>query len=140
MRGQLVDPADALRFVVDFAQLDFDQMPMRQLRQAAWGAQLLINRETPGYWVEKGEPDLVFLRALQERASAVLRQFVQGPVAIEGDLVLTFIVTRDDEGRVRVNVHGSPLDRFLYQVVRVLETGGARNSWRVRRPSADGSF
>jgi hypothetical protein len=125
LHGRLLDPADGLRFVVDFAQVDLGQAPKRQLRQAAWGVQLLTNRETPGHWVKKAEPDLVFLQALQDRARAILEQFVQGPVAIEGDLVLTFLVTRDDEGRVRVQVHGKPIDLFSYQIVRVLETGGA---------------
>lgn len=126
LQGHLLDPADALRFVVEFLQVDLGQAPKRQLRQAAWGVQLFINRETPGYWAKKDAPDLAFLRALQERARAVFGQFVQGPVAIEGDLVLTFIVARDDEGRVRVQVHGSPLDLFAYQLVRVLEAGGAK--------------
>lgn len=125
LHEHLLDPADALRFVVEFAQVELTHAPKRQLHQAAWDVQLLINRETPGHWVKKAEPDLVFLKALQERARVVLGQFVQGPVTIEGDLVLTFIVTRDDEGRVRAQVHGSPLDLFAYQLVRVLETGGA---------------
>ena len=56
----------------------------------------------------------------------MLEQFVKGRTTVEGDLLLTFVLTRDDDdGRVHVYVHGSPLDRFLYQVVRVLETGGA---------------
>jgi hypothetical protein len=125
LRGRLLDPADGLRFVVAFAQMDLAQAPTRQLRQAAWGVQLLINRETPGRWVKKAAPRRVFLQTLQERARAILEQFVKGPAAIEGDLLLTFLVTRDDERRVRVQVHGSQHDLFLYQVVRVLETGGA---------------
>jgi hypothetical protein len=125
LQGRLLDPADGLRFVVDFAQADLAQAPKRQLGQAAWGVQLLINRETPGHWVKKAEPDLVFLQMLQDRARTILGQFVKGPAAIEGDLVLTFVVTRDDEGRVRVQVYGTPIDRFSYQIVRVLETGGA---------------
>jgi CGNR zinc finger len=125
LQGRLLDPADALRFVVEFAQVDLAQAPTRQLRQVAWGVQLLINRETPGHWAKKAGPDLVLLQALQDRARAILEQFVKGPVAIEGDLLLTFLVTRDDEGRVRVQVHGRQLDLFAYQLVRVLETGGA---------------
>jgi hypothetical protein len=125
LHGRLLDPADGLRFVVEFAQLDLAQAPKRQLRQVAWGVQLFVNRETPGRWVKQAEHDPVFLQALQDRARAVLEQFVKGAVAIEGDLVLTFIVTRDDERRVRVQVHGSPLDLLAYQIVRVLETGGA---------------
>lgn len=125
LQGRLLDPADGLRFVVDFAQVDLGQASPRQLRELAWGVLLLINRETPGHWAKQPDADLRFLQALQDRARTILEQFVRGPVAIEGDLVLTFIVTRDDEGRVRVQVHGSPLDRFCYQIVRVLETGGA---------------
>jgi hypothetical protein len=125
LRGRLLDPADALRFAVDFAQLDLAQVPMRQLRQAAVGVQLLLARETPGYWVKKSPPDHEFLQALQERARALLAAFVKGRVTVEADLLLTFIVRRENDGRVRVQVHGSPLDLFLYQVVRVLETGGA---------------
>ena len=73
---------------------------------------------------QKFPPDRVFLLALQARARTLLKAFVQGCAAVEGDLVLTFVLTRDEAG-VRVWVHGSPLDRFLYQVVRVMETGGA---------------
>ena len=125
LQGRLLDPADALRFVIEFAQVDLGQAPTRQLRQAAWGVQLLINRETPGHYEEKSPPNPVVLRELQERALVMLRQFVKGTLTIEGDLVLAFWVTRDADGRVRVTVRGSPLDRFCYQVVRVLETGGA---------------
>ena len=49
----------------------------------------------------------------------------QGPrlAAIPGDLVLAFYVLR--EGTVvRVLVMGSVLDRWLYQIVRVLEAVG----------------
>jgi hypothetical protein len=134
VRERLLNPADALRFVVDFTQVDLSQMPMRQLRQAAWGVQLLINRETPGHWAEKPSPDRVFLQALQERARVMLDAFARGRTTVEGDLLLTFALTRDDAG-VRVHVHGSPLDRFLYQVVRVLETGGAEKL--LACPAAD---
>lgn len=125
LHGRLLDPADGLRFVVEFAQVDLDRASKRDRRHAAWGVVLLMNRETPGHRVQRPEPDRVWLQAFQDRARAILRQFVDGPVTIEGDLVLTFIVTRDAAGRVRVHVHGSPTDRFAYQLVRVLETGGA---------------
>jgi hypothetical protein len=125
LQGRLLDPADGLRFVVDFAHVDLARAPKRQLRQAAWGVQLLINRETPGHWAKKAEPDLVFLQALQERARVVLGDFVKGSVAIEGDLLLTHVLTRGEDGRAHRYVHGSPLDLFAYQLVRVLETGGA---------------
>ena len=125
LKGRLVDPGDALRFVVAFAQLDLAQAPKAQLRQAAWGVKLLTNRETPGRWVKRPEPDREFLQALQDRARALLEQFVKGPAAIEGDLLLTFALTRAADGRVGVQVHGSPLHLFLYQVVRALELGGA---------------
>lgn len=127
LHGRLLAPADGLRFVVEFAQGDLAHASKRELRHAAWGVQLLVNRETPGHWEEKARPDLAFLQEVQGRARALLEQIVRGPVAIEGDLVLAFLLTRDAEGRVRGIVRGSPLDCFLYQVVRVLETGGAEN-------------
>jgi hypothetical protein len=125
LAGRLADPADALRFLVEFAQLDLAQLPMRKLRECAWGVQLFLNRETPGYWTEKAAADRVFLQAVQDRARSLLQLFVQSRAAVEGDLLLTFAMTRNEDGRVHVYVHGSPLDRFLYQAVRVMETGGA---------------
>ena len=136
MKSRLLDPNDALRFLVEFAQIDLELTPMRKLRQAAWGVQLLINRETPGHWAKKSQPDRKFLTAVQQRARALIEAFVKGPATVEGDLLLTFVITRNDadEG-VRVYVHGSPLDLFLYQVVRVLETGGAEKL--LKCPASD---
>ncbi len=92
--NQLQDADDALRFLVDFVQVDLARAPLSRLRQLAWRVQLLINRETPGHWAEKAPPDRAFLSDVQQRARATIEMFVTGQTTVEGDLLLTFVVTR----------------------------------------------
>ena len=59
MRTRLLDPAEGLRFVVDFAQRDLAEASKRQLAGVMLDVQHFTNRETPGHWAEKPAPDRV---------------------------------------------------------------------------------
>lgn len=125
--NQLQAPIDALRFIVEFAQMDLPPTSMRQLQAVERQVQRFINREMPGHWVNAATPDRVLLGALQSRAFSLLHLLVTvKPVrnlAIAGDLQLSFYAVREGSS-VRVMVMGSPLDRLLYQIIRVLEVIG----------------
>lgn len=125
--NQLQAPMDALRFIVEFAQIDLRQTSARQLRAVERQVQRFINRGMPGHFVVAAKPDRLLLDELQRRALSLLREFVSAKpkpdLAIAGDLLLSFYAVRDSSN-VRVIVLGRPLDRMLYQMIRLLETIG----------------
>ena len=125
--NQLRSPLDALKFVVEFAQINLQEVPAKRLPAIDLQVQRFINRETPGHW-HTAAPDPALLRELQSRAFSLFRDLLtvtpRQSLAIAGDLLLTFFAVSDDTGRVRVIVNGTAVARFLHQIIRVLEATG----------------
>ena len=105
------------------ARTDLAHGPMRPLRQAAWDVQCFINRETPGHWVETPARSRLPPGAAGARPHAT--QGVRSGVRRCRRRSRADVCADARRGGCPHLVHGSPLDGFLYQVVRVMETGGA---------------
>lgn len=124
--NQLQAPVEALAFVVDFAQADIAALKPGQVEALDHQMMAFIYRESPGQWLSGRHLDLPHLHVMQQRAIRVLDDIVRRErvqFTIAGDLVLSFLCVRQGD-RVRVEVLGSLLDRFLYQLVRVIDTAG----------------
>jgi hypothetical protein len=117
----------ALRIVVDFADVDVDGLTARQLATVERQVQAVIHRESPPTQVRTGAIDRRTLRVMQASAREALASITsseaQRLAAIAGDLVLSYYVFREGTA-VRLLVMGSVLDRWMYQIVRVLEAVG----------------
>jgi hypothetical protein len=126
-RNQLRGHVAALQFIVEFAQVDLLRLAPQRYLDTLKKVGAFIRRDTAG-----GEDfiaaDLNRAPALfQERALEILRNIAttkQGFTLAAADLVLTFVGVREGS-KVDFVVHGSPLDRFQYQIVRLLEKAGA---------------
>jgi CGNR zinc finger len=120
----LQEPIDALRFLVEFAQTDLGRMTPRPLVALERRVQDFVHRESPPADLAGPTLHRIGLGVLQERALPILADIAkERPLTFANDLVLTFWVFRDRTG-IRVEVGGSDLDRFLYQIIRVLEAVG----------------
>jgi CGNR zinc finger len=126
-RNPLREPATALKFILEFAQVDLLQLAPQRYLDTLKKVRAFIQRDrdtTDGEAVIAADLNKV-PTLFQERALEILRGVAthQG-ATIAGDLVLTFAGVRQGS-KVHFVVHGSPLDRFQYQIVRVLEKAGA---------------
>ena len=114
----LQDPAAALRFLVDFAQLDLATLDRPVLTSVA----LLIDRDrlpSTGTFDRLSPAELpVFQQRLRRVLDALVRTRT---ITLSGELLLTF-VGRVKGTRLRVAPQGALLDMFLYQTMRVLES------------------
>lgn len=118
-------PIDALRFAVDFAQADLMQLKPADYLALIKRVDALINRDGPSPGSASYVLDDKTLEVLQQGALELLAAIArQGTFTVAGDLVLTFWGVRDGS-RIRVLVGGTPLDRLLYQLIRILEAVGA---------------
>jgi hypothetical protein len=116
-----------LEAAIQFAQVDLSKLPGKGLDTAERIVQRIIHRTEPATQVLPGALDRRTLTALQARALELLRSIATpGPsrITIAGDLLLTFIAVREKDASVSVRVSGHALDRFQYQLIRLLEDAG----------------
>jgi hypothetical protein len=119
--------AKYLQGAVQFAQLDLSKFSGKELATVERVVQRIIHRGEPATLVAQGALDRRTLAVLQERALELLRSIATPaakPLTIAGDLLLTFVAVREDDATVSVRVLGSPLDRFQYQLIRLLQEAG----------------
>lgn len=139
----LQGPIDAMRFAVDFVQMDLEQASQSELKAAHLCVRKLISltMEHPDRhdWAGKGW-GRVLTRAELQRLHADARSLLTG-IVVSGDaeaaLQLEFSVARAPlrnlssaartvyHPAVWIVVNGSPRDRFLYRVIRLLDELGA---------------
>lgn len=118
---------EALQFIVEFAQADLLSLGVNEYLRTVKQLQTFIDRgrNTQGF---VGPPSIKELSAElpyhQERAFEVIQNVVTHEhFLVAGDLVLTFWAVRQD-GRVRLAVGGSHVDRMLFECARLLEQAG----------------
>ena len=118
--NQLHRPRQALRFLVEFSQADVESA--RHVTILSRRLAGFLQSAAPGSAF--GTLDRAAIRHLQQRTFEILNDAAQRrSFTVAGDLVLTFWAFSDGAA-FRVDVGGSPLDRLLYQTIRVLEAVG----------------
>ena len=156
-------PIEALRFAVDFIQMDIKHGSRAELKAAELRVRQLIalTMEQPDRHDFAGrgwEDEPAVSRAALERLHADARAFLRS-VVITGHadpvlLNLSFSVARatvarkkrlSNEYTVRhpsawILTNGSPRDRFLYRVIRLLHDVGFDKLRTCRRPDCDRLF
>jgi hypothetical protein len=116
---------DALRFVAEFVQADLGELSPAKLAVVERRVHAFINRGRPAGWDDSPSLDRAALEFLQRRGHELLADVARDRrFTVAGDLVLTFWGIRQGQG-IQVLVGGSPLDRFLHQIIRLLEVVGA---------------
>jgi len=139
--NRLRNASAALAEVVEFAQLDLLALPPKPYLDALRKIHAFIQRDDPSKRDPQIDVDLNRAPTLfQERALEILRGAASPHgTTLAGDLVLTFVGIRKGS-KIRFVVHGSPLDRFQYQIVRVLEQAGAHRLLSCAAPDCDRLF
>jgi CGNR zinc finger len=139
IRNPLRAPVEALRFVIDFVQMDVEQASQAELKAAERRVRQLIELflEDPNRldwasqeWVKQRPVPRAELKRLHAAARTLLTGIVISGNA-EVALRLNFsVVNASSLTRplyfpvVWIGVNGSPRDRFLYRVIRLLDELG----------------
>jgi hypothetical protein len=138
--NRLQDPGDALRYIVQYVQLPLHALPDAKLIPIEHQLEAFISRESPAHELVSARLGRVGLELLQREGLAVLDGLAQGgSFTVAGDLVLSFYAIRRD-GELSIDVLGSPLDRMLYQIIRVIEKVGADRLLRCQAPDCKRLF
>jgi len=121
-RANPLQPAEALQFVVDFAQADLGNRSAKKLAvDQVWSFLATHSLVAPAYGDERSLSDQDLL-SIQADALAVLRGLVEKESAsVAVTLEISMIRRRT---RIAVMELGTPHDRFMYRLVRLLERIG----------------
>jgi hypothetical protein len=162
-RNPLRSPAEALRFVVDFVQTDIRRVGQRHREAAETCVRQLIaltmerlddhDFAGEGWYSERPVPRAA-LERLHADGGAFLRSVVASGHAEPVVLNLRFSVARATVRRKRrmsdtftvrhptawILADGSPRDRFLYRVIRLLEDVGFDKVQVCKRPDCERLF
>jgi hypothetical protein len=131
---------DALRFAIDFAQMDLDHADLEEVSNGIRDFETQI----PG--LTRGKPESrETLKDVQREALKLLRAVATRGIADTGDLHLRLVILRGDvaratRARVFIALSGKLRDRFLYRLARLLEECGAENLRECSAPDCDRVF
>lgn len=128
-----------LEAAIQFAQLPLSEFQSKALETVERVVQRIIHRGEPPTEVRPGDLSLETLTLLQEHALQILRDITKRPApsaTVAGDLRLSFWAIANKDGSVRVRTMGPPLDRFLFQLIRLLGDAGVKKLLSCPAPKA----
>lgn len=121
------DARIALEFLAEFAEVDLETAPRQRRARLAFRVHSVAGRDAPvrtsgRTWAQ--DVDTKRLAVYQSHARHLLDDVAhRRPLTIQGDLVLSFFGDARS-GRLNIWAMGTTLDRFRYQMIRVLEDVG----------------
>jgi hypothetical protein len=118
----LHEPIAALKFIVDFAQADFESISRHEYRMLERGISYFLYRDVSAGWTATA-PQLKTMQLFQQGALEPLKNISRRQSVFLKDLTLSFWCYPDGAG-ARVQVVGDQHAKLLYQIVRVIESVG----------------